>query len=67
MTTSFNGGKYRSFKASASPSTVIQTVDSGSDHLAGVKKQLRRNYSEALEISLPDKLASLISQLDKAP
>ena len=37
------------------------------DHLSGVKEQLRKNYSEALEYSLPDELADLINQLDRAP
>jgi hypothetical protein len=38
-----------------------------SDFLSGVKKQLRRDYSAALETSLPEELADLIGQLDKAP
>lgn len=68
MTTSYDGGSYRSpdFLAPL-PGVAIKPAMSGCDFLSRVKKQLRRDYSEALETSLPDDLATLIGQLDEAP
>ena len=64
MATFFDGGSSRSVPPTA---PLKRVADDSSDFLAGVKMQLRRNYSEALETSLPDDLATLIGQLDEAP
>jgi hypothetical protein len=57
------------------PNSVGQTQAShaehvrerGADHLSGIKEQLRKNYEKTLEFTLPEELADLISQLDRAP
>jgi len=47
--------------------TALMRADAGCDFLKGVRQQLRKDYSEVLETSLPEELASLISELDQAP
>jgi hypothetical protein len=51
MTTAFDGELHRSSKVPASQRAL--QMDKGSDFLSGVKKQLRRDYREALGTSLP--------------
>ena len=49
-----------------SPATLARG-DTSCDFLRGVRQQLRKDYSEVLESSLPEELALLISELDQAP
>ena len=67
MTTSFDDGSYPSSKVWIPPTASAKAVDTSSDFLTSVKEQLRRNYGELLETSLPEELATLIGQLDEAP
>ena len=67
MTGSFDRGLARFERFVPPTAAVKKSMETSSDFLSGVKKQLRQDYREALEISLPQELATLIEQLDKAP
>ena len=43
------------------------SIDHGYNHLTGIKKHLRSNYDTDLDFELPDDIAKLLAQLDRAP